>query len=301
MNSSEEKIKRTFEQLKNSLDPLLYTNPAFKKVFMDACRNSIGMTGKDSYNVVISENGKMIRVFDEGINVVCCDNLRNNRFFNATTIYLEGNSLYVDFDSGTTYRADDYREMSIPVKLEYSSVLRTFYSHSVYDENGIEMSRSWFSDNYELTDEYDKVDLKSQVLTELHKPKYSIELIPKKPLCCKDADAGCLYRTYDALGMAYEKRAYAIDFYGNASIVKNKLFEINPDNPHVLDILSLPIATWQNEEGEFLFHQYQNKSEIEVQNIVMEKFKNGMEVSFRENYPAMYLVMTTILNSHKSK
>ena len=36
--------------------------------FVEACRNSIGMTGKDSFSVLIAENRKMIRIFDEGTN-----------------------------------------------------------------------------------------------------------------------------------------------------------------------------------------------------------------------------------------
>lgn len=300
MYNSEDKIMIMLNQLKNSVSPLLYANPAFIGAFTSACRNSLGMTGKDTYRVDILENGRMIQVFDEGTNVICCDNLKNNRYFNTTTIYLEGNSLNVDFDSGTVFRADDYRDMSIFVKKENLSVLRTFYNHSVYDENGFEMSRSWFSDNYEMIQEYDKVDMKTVVLSELHKPKYFTDMLPKKPFSCNDADAGVLYRTYDALGIAYEKRAYGIDYIGNAEVIKSKMYEVNFDNPHLLSISSLPLAVWNEEIKSFVYQKYQDKPEIEIKNIVMSNFKEGIGDIFKSKFPASYLMMMSIINEPKN-
>ncbi|MBO5376692.1 MAG: hypothetical protein J6A52_07590 [Bacilli bacterium] len=298
MYNNDDKIMMLINQLKSNVNPLLYTNPAFVGAFVSACKNSFGMTGKDTYRVDISDHGKMVRVFDEGCNITCCENLSENRYFNVTTIYLEGNSLNVDFDSGTVYRADDYRNMKIFLNEEVCCILRTFYNHSVYDENGFEMSRSWFSDNYEMTQEYDKVDVKKLVISDLHKPKYSIDLLPRKPLSCNEADAGVLYRTYDSLAIAYERRAYGINSLGEASTIKNKMYEVKFENPHVLNIDSLPLAFWNDESKKFISQKYPGKSIFEIKNDVMNNFKMGIEGAFKTNFPGSYLIMLSIINSN---
>ena len=56
MYNSDDKIMMLINQLKNNVSPLLYTNPAFVGVFISACKNSLGMTGKDTYRVDILEN-----------------------------------------------------------------------------------------------------------------------------------------------------------------------------------------------------------------------------------------------------
>lgn len=299
MKLNEELMSRKLESVKGKIDSELLEHPVFNEVFRNGCRNSVGMTGKDSYEVIVSEDGKTVRILDEASNITCRDELRDNRYINATTISLDGDALTVDFASGTLHKPDDLRSIGVNVGREFCGVLSTYYSHNIYDQEGIELSHSWYGDEYELGNgTYGAINMYEQVLSSLHHPKFSYNMLPGNPTFCADANSGCTYRTYDNLGMSYQTIAKGIEYGGKTKEYESKVYPVNTEHPESLTLVPYPVAVWSNEKAkyEITFAEYGEKI-TDVSDRLRESFKAGLESSETKKYnPEMYQTLVRAVN-----
>lgn len=304
MELNEELMNRKLESVKGKIDSKLLEHPVFTNVFRNGCKDSVGMTGKDSYEVFVSEDGKTVRIFDEASNITCRDELRDNRYINATTISLDGDALTVDFSSGTLYKPEDLRNIGVYVGREFTGVLTTYYSHCIYDQEGIELSHSWYGDEYELGNGlFYGINMHEQVFSHLHHPKFSYNMLPGNPIFCADASSGCTYRTYDNLGMAYQYIAKGIEYGGKVKENESKVYAVSTEYPERLAIVPYPAAVFSKEKAKYeITYEEYGETITDVSDRIRENFKVGLESSKTKEYkPEMYQSLVRAVNKTMHK
>lgn len=298
MEFNEETMRSRLKSVKDKIDPKLLANSAFSNLFRTGCKTAVSMTGRDLYKVIVSDDGKMVRIFDEAPNVLVRDELSFNRHINSTTISLDGDSVTCEFASGTIYRPEDLRKIGQQVDEGFSGLLNTYYSYQIYDENGIELSNSYFSDSCLLNGYFPSISIVDQVLSELHKPTFYYNSAPRPPKFYYNANSGCTYRRTDNLGVAYSSNLKGIKMFDDNREVKYSIFPVNTEYPEILQPVLIPIATYSVEKNDYVVSpSYSGKTLYQLETEFKNSFRSGIENSKTKQYnPAMYESLIRLTN-----
>lgn len=275
-----------FEAVKDKIDPTLLANPAFMGAFNRACRNAHGMTGRNTYHIYVSDDGKLVSITDEGKEHNCREELKDNRIVTATNITLDGDTMNVEFCSGTLYKAEDYNKIGVYIPSQFKSVLNTYYSNDIYDEKGIQLGHSWYGDSYSLDTGLNSVNLREQTLSKLHKPNFKYNMIAEHPIFYNNASAGCIYRTYDNLGLAYKTYAEGMKPYGATTKVTHDINTVSTEYPERLSLVPLSVATWSPDDRDYVVssYLYGDMPLKDVCDQIKANFRAGLENSKTKEY-----------------
>lgn len=225
-------------------------------------------------------NGNTIRLSTNGTCKTTRTELRNNRDFVAATISLnDDNTISLDVANGTLFKAKDVKATGEKVKENSSCVLNTYYTHSVYDELGIELSHGAFGDDYELMGEFKKINVESHILTaNAHKPKFLEEDVIL-PNLCENAYMEFAYRKKENLAVVYAESLNGIKRDLNTMSVENvdkMIYAVSPNYAETVGVLQEQIAKWSYQKQEYELTTYEYGTDLEV---VKESLKEFLEAN----------------------
>lgn len=321
-NVDRERLKEKLEQLKDKIDPQIFNNPVFEQQAYHACQWILQNSQESyrGYNFIVSEDGKKVTLSEEYPSKIGNDATHNNRELNITEFSLSdvsevGTCLVVDKSVGTAYNVSDYarvysdsneRDKFLQRCGQSKVLLNTHYEQEHYDGNGIQLSRSTYSDSCPLGDtDVRYTDLRAQTLG-WHKPEMSYDRFLKHPRVVSNASSYQAVRSYDNLGVCTVSRQEGISGYPSpvAKQLSTSLFSIHTEWPERLSYLGYnPIADVQH--GELIGNDLAGttgKSRGDILKEAALSFEAGLETSrTHEHNPPLYEVMKSIVSTANAK
>lgn len=287
---------------KNKINKRLFNNLRFNSVVEDAC-SSLVSSIDGSFDFTISDDQKVIVIMSEGKLKKRKNSCDENIALKAITISLVGDSLVVDEAFGWLDSRASLNRMRIDLEQESSCAVSTSYKHSVFDNDGLEMTRSSFSEFLFLLndEEYTMDTLKLRLLTSLHRPEFFSDYLPGLPVYCNNAVSSCMYRDYDNLAIVHVKKATGVcrnSFYS----IEDSFCEVFNDWPHDLKVsVENPVALWDKHMGKYVTkNKYSNQTLDEATNNIKEKFAKNLEnPRIKEYYPEYYSTLVFHINNPK--
>ena len=290
-----EMIKYEFEKIKEKIDANLLANPRFQALFENACNSAFDITDRTRCQVSVSEDGKTVVVTDKG---KYSKFSRDNEAIIHTAIFLEGENLISERSFGITY------QLPRPVANDLDAALYTDYENRIYDSNGIELSYSSYSDTCEYDSKKLLGNLIDRVLQPTHKPIFTYNLIPRlqNNIFCSNANAKCIYRSKEYLGIAYQQVPKGIKANGTWDENRSFICDVATEYPEDLRTWSRPIAVFEN--GEYRpTEEFRDKTLSELERDFKDNFAKGIETSkTKTSNPVMYnkLVEATTISDVKT-
>ena len=286
---------------RENIDERLLANLRFNSVVETACSNLVDSID-GTFDFKISTDGKDVVIMSEGILRKGKNKCGENLALKTITISLEGDSMVVDEAFGWLDDRESLNQMGVDLHQKYSCALSTSYKHSIFDNDGLEISNSFFGDFlFLLNDEYTIDVLKQRVLTSSHRPDFYSNRLAKLPTFCGNAVSRCVYRDYENLAIAYVMNA--TDVKQNSFFeVENSICEVFDDWPHDLRVLTeKPIAVWDKKTYKYVTkYKYSNQTLEEAKNDLREKFAENVESSkIKECYPEYYQALVFHVNNSK--
>lgn len=294
-----EKVKKELEYVANNASDKLISNKVFNLNFEYACRCLSKNTGIEDFKVEILDDGKTIYIYtlsEEQSNM-------HNRYFDCFMFSLEGDALAVDRVVGKAYDAtsNEFKENNLGNFITATTAVELNYYKTIYDQNGIELSRSSLSsvEFIPLETPYDELDLSTLVLSSKYRPEMTFDSLPNVKEALKDNYEGeVVYRNYDNLALAYCKTAFNNK---DVSDYSNIVLEVDTNHPEKLTIkFGGKVGTWSTELEDYEVANttlYGQLSFDELYDIYKEGFEDALEESkTKEDSPSVYEVL---LNANK--
>lgn len=297
-----DKVQKELEYVNKHANSSLVNNPAFNLNFKNACRCLSKNTGNEDFKVEILDDGKTIFVYTLSLEQTNIP----NQHFDCFTFTLEGDNLAVDRVEGKAYDAtsEDFKENNLRNSCAKTAV-ELNYSKSIYDEFGIELSKSSLStvDFIMLDTPYDELDISTLALSNEFRPEFSFDSLPKVgENLIENYDGELVYRTYDNLSLAYCKTSFRNK---NISDDNDVVQEVDTNHPERLIIkFGGIVGIWNIELNDYEVSKptsYGLLSFNELYDIYKESFQDALDESkTKEENKTMYESLLNVSSKTKA-
>ena len=285
----EEFFEKSYSEVKSKLNEKLTNNPRFDDVFYKELNYFFRKTMSINYDVIVAPDSNSVIItsynpiknFDD-------ENEVHNRAVLETVISLKDDNMVCDFSQGVFFSKKDLEDSGRNIPLNYETKLEAFYSTKYIDECGIEYSDNSYNDVYFYGEKLDDINVKEQVTSSFHKPKFDEYHLAVSPIHVIQATVRNTYRKEDSLGIIHSNiGTLTRDGYKDVNCV---LFTCHASFPDRLrgDVM---FAKASDKEGKFKFEvmNHYASSTGEAYARAVEDFKKGvMESDIKDTNEKAY-------------
>lgn len=283
-------------------------NPAFLSSLQQAIMAVVGSAAEPNVDVPV-----YIEISNDGQELVLRSKVRkspinhnpdlqDNISFDQVRFHLEGDNLVVTNYTGEMYNLDDYKKTTSGEFAEKlapfdsnrtPTLLSTFYTNTLYTNDGIQLSYSTYKDYSPLGCRKDDSALLRETISSHCPQRWQFGYVPSDPQFAYHASASTVFRYPDRLGMAEYVEVNGIDAKNMAKEYKRNYYAVNTEWPERLGIIPNSLAHFEDRDivlsdsCKSLFPNLMTYDEVERE--ISKQFIAGLDNSrTKDTSPLLY-------------